>query len=1022
MRHIVHGVVNHTKAWFVGAWILTALAGMSIYFNFDISSDFKDLMPENARSMTDFVKISDRFGSVTPLKVMIESPAFPGGRAPEPIQIDPNNPSRGRPIRDILDDAQHQTILIAAASASASALAKIDSVGYVHYHNDKQFFKDNILLYASVDALEDLYKDVDKALDDARKEKGNRIVCEQTGLCDDDEAVTPDPNAPPKPKNELLESGFDPDEQLSKNSSEINFYNDYFLDELADGSWLITIHVRFRDASTTMKASEKHLKEVNDTIASLDLTKKIHPKLLVNNGGGLQDQSDEYNTLMTEIKYGGISTVVMLLLMMAVFFRRLRATITIMLPLVMSIVWCLGLAFWLVGTLNLITAFLFAILLGLGIDFGIHVLARYDEDRARGANPHDAMEASLLEVGSSNVVGGLTTSAAFFTLMFGDFRGFSQFGLVAGLGVLISLTAMLTVLPAVELLMQRALPVKPRAINLEYAKHTRDIPWLRKLGVVAVITCVSFSIISATQAKEIQFEENFYRLKMRPPAQSKQQVNRYGVADKRHSSPAIAMLDSLEEISALEKIMQRRRDPQTVEQIRIMRNYFPHGLDLFTRLMPYAFLTVDQYTSAPIIGAIGRMLPHNLWSNIPYYLRYDRTATLTEHRLRELITLYPRFSHLLAYDLLHTSLSYNDLYSRLSVLISMHNMLPSNLHKHIPTRANSRALHSVDYFASIYSFMPGTPSEQVQKLALIERIRARTAPKRVRFLPPEDRKNVEKFYPYLDAKTVTVSDLPEWVKIQFKEAGDHPAPKRADQKEDYTYGNVGVIYQNTSSIKGAPARRFSNEMRSIIIDGKGVTVSNNAFIFSDMLIQVKKDGVLVAILGLITVMLFVFFQHRSLLQTIIVSAPLFTSLSWMIGLMVIFNMRLGFFNMVTVPLIMGMGIDDGIHFYHRYREEGRGSILHVIRQTRGAIFMTSATTIVGFGSMAFSSHMGLNTLGELVIIGMSSCWLATMTIQPGLLLLAERFNIRAVLPDHEYVAKANSPTETPASPPQTATT
>jgi hypothetical protein len=1021
LRPTARGILNHTRAWFIGAWILTALSGLSIYLNFDISSDFKDLMPENARSMTDFVKISERFGSVTPLKVMIEVPPFPRSTSSPPAPPSSDGTiSQGRPLKDILDDAQHQTLLVTAATATAQALWKLDAVGYVHYHNDKQFFKDNILLYASVEDLDKLYDDVDKALNDARKEIGSLIVCEQIGGCDDDEPP-PDPNA--QKEDDLLTSGFDPDAQLSKGGSEINFYQDYFLDELADGGWLITIHVRFRDAATTLKASEKHLKDVNDAISSLRLTDRVHPSIAVNRGGGLQDQSDEYNTLLSEIKLGGAVTIGLLLLMMAAFFRRLRATITVMLPLIMSIVWTLGLAFWLVGTLNLITAFLFAILLGLGIDFGIHLLARYDEERRRGVDPQEAMLDALVEVGGSNVVGGITTAAAFFTLTAGEFRGFSQFGLVAGLGVLISLTAMLTVLPAVELLMERAWPIKLPPLQPDSptrVRHHSSSPWLRRALIAMVFIAAAASIASITQATEVQFEENFYRLKMRPSTKATQQVNRYGVADKRHSSPAIALLDSLEEVSALEKIVRRRQDPQTIEQIRQMRSYFPHTFDRLVSMVPYAFLSVDDYIAAPVIGAIGRLLPDNLWSNIPYYLRYDRPATLTERDLRAFTRLYPALTDILAFDLLRLPLAYHDVYSRLAPLASMHRLLPPNLYGDIPTRAHSRALHSVDYFASIYSFMPGTPSEQAARLEAIDRLRMRTSPRRVRFLPPDKRKRVEEFYPYLIERPVTVTDLPPWVKIQFKEAGDHPAPPRPGQAEDYTYGNVGVIYQNTSSIKGSAARRFTGEMRSIIIDNKSVVVSNNAFIFADMITQVKADGVLVALLGLVAIFLFVLAQHRSLSQALIVLSPLITALSWTIGLMVVFNIRLGFFNMVTVPLIMGMGVDDGIHFYHRYREEGRGSLLHVMQKTGGAIFMTSATTIVGFGSMIFSSHMGLNTLGQLVVLGMGSCWLATMTVQPGLLLLAERFKVKALIPDHDYdptrdIGAPPAPTPTPAS-------
>lgn len=72
------------------------------------------------------------------------------------------------------------------------------------------------------------------------------------------------------------------------------------------------------------------------------------------------------------------------MLSLAVYFRGLRAIVLVLLPLAIAIITALAAARVFYGALNLVSAFIFAVLLGLGVDFGIHILARYQAERRRG--------------------------------------------------------------------------------------------------------------------------------------------------------------------------------------------------------------------------------------------------------------------------------------------------------------------------------------------------------------------------------------------------------------------------------------------------------------------------------------------------------------------------------------------------------------------------------------------------------------------------------------------------------------
>ena len=101
-----------------------------------------------------------------------------------------------------------------------------------------------------------------------------------------------------------------------------------------------------------------------------------------------------------------------------------------------SMGWTLGAAHLLVGQINILTGFLVAILGGLGVEYGIHLIRRYYQETAMGKSHEYALAISYHQVGRALFSAAITSSAAFFVLSFSDFRGFSELGKVAGMGVL----------------------------------------------------------------------------------------------------------------------------------------------------------------------------------------------------------------------------------------------------------------------------------------------------------------------------------------------------------------------------------------------------------------------------------------------------------------------------------------------------------------------------------------------------------------------------------------------------------
>ena len=94
-------------------------------------------------------------------------------------------------------------------------------------------------------------------------------------------------------------------------------------------------------------------------------------------------------------------------------------------------------------------------------------------------------------------------------------------------------------------------------------------------------------------------------------------------------------------------------------------------------------------------------------------------------------------------------------------------------------------------------------------------------------------------------------------------------------------------------------------------------------------------------------------------------------------------------NIMTLPLVIGIGVTNGIHILNRYAEEQTPSIL--ARSTGKAVLFSGLTSIAGFGSLILAKHQGIQSLGIVMSIGLATCMIAGLTFLPALLnLLTDR--------------------------------
>jgi predicted exporter len=152
-------------------------------------------------------------------------------------------------------------------------------------------------------------------------------------------------------------------------------------------------------------------------------------------------------------------------------FRTLAGYGFVMVPLLLGMVWALGLTGWVLGRVNLMAAGFGAVLLGVGDDVGILLFSRYRDERKAGHGKPQALRAALLGTGPGVVAGALTTALAFLSLAFAPFPGIRDLGITTGMGLLACLLATFLLLPPLLLALDRgtgafapgpALPQPPR--------------------------------------------------------------------------------------------------------------------------------------------------------------------------------------------------------------------------------------------------------------------------------------------------------------------------------------------------------------------------------------------------------------------------------------------------------------------------------------------------------------------------------------------------------------------------------
>ncbi|MDF1664720.1 MAG: efflux RND transporter permease subunit [Planctomycetota bacterium] len=616
-------------------------------------------------------------------------------------------------------------------------------------------------------------------------------------------------------------------------------------------------------------------------------------------GAAAYGYEDQQNVLYRTRLLSGLSLLLVLLLFLFID-RSLFGPFIVGLPLLLGTLWTFGLVRLFIGYVSLTSAVFGILLFGLGVDFAIHIVVRYNDSRASGQSHDDALWTALVLTGRGVVTGGLTSAIAFFGILVTDQKAAQHLGITTGLGLLCCLIAMLTVLPALLTLTQRWKRVE-RNNSMRVPLLERWVRWVTEhpKGVLAGAILLLLASLALFPQAHVEYDIEKIATKDAVAVKTK---NRVEELFEVNTDFALCVCKTLEE--AQEVTAKLRNNVPSISRVDSITDLFPANKDEHK-----AQLTA---LSSQII---------QLCPTVPNLKRDFVEGDMKRVRglLRKILALG-------------------------SLQLQMGGQLSAD---------EKTALTST--LERVKALLKQLKSAPPEKLAALDAwLRSRTT----RLVKPFIEKT---------ARSPILSDMPEMVRNKF-----------IDKKDRI----IVLAYPKESMLDGDAIQAFFEDLKKVNKDATGI--GQIVFLFVS---RTLDDLPLLIFSVSFVVLLVVSLDFRSAKLAFLVFMPLIFAIVYAVGAVILTGQIISVLMLSGFPLILGIGVDDGVHLVHRVLEDPKAGVVHAVTQTGKAILMTSITTMVSFGGLLLMNHHGLEGLGFLVTVGVGLCFITSVTIFPAVLTL-----------------------------------
>lgn len=670
--------------------------------------------------------------------------------------------------------------------------------------------------------------------------------------------------------------------------------------------------------------------DIDAAVASTDSIQTIidarvadYPDVYAGLAGTIPLSRDEMVYSMKDMQTTSVLALSLAIILFIVVFRTISSPFIAGLNLLFSILFAAGVIALFIDSLNIMTSMFAVILIGLGIDFSIHIISLYSERRGSGVPQPEAMSRALSRSGEGIITGGATTAIAFLTLMISDTRGIKEMGLVLGFGILAVMIITLALLPSLLILRERISNYLVRLLRHKDSgsrtPKSVEFKFLGELGelisgrpVVSLLIVLALTALLLITAFDVRFDYNY--LNMEPEGLVTVAMEDSLLAAFKMSSDFAMITTST--VDEAREIAEKVKKVPSVGMVESISEFIPSREEQARRTEH--IMKIRDYLENP-----------------------KRPISLSPGNIQELIQQLERLD-MNIYELSQMAfLGGQDRVDRKCSLIiggpdeesgrNIITWLVKNIESNIETAV-----------AGLNRFQDGYRSplrESALRMADTSRITLHSLPSSItdRFL----NKSRDRFL-------MTITPAKQVWNIEFM-------------------------------------RLFTEQMQRI-----DERITGTPPLFLRLIDLVGEDGEKAAGLAILVVFLLLWLDFRKLRIAIMAMVPLLSGAVWMIGLMSLFDLPLTIVNVMAIPMIIGIGIDDGVHLLHRYRVEGWQNSRIVLQSTGRAILLTSLTTMAGFGSLMIAKYRGFNSLGALLAIGVAACFVTTVTFLPPLVRLFSR--------------------------------
>ncbi len=288
--------------------------------------------------------------------------------------------------------------------------------------------------------------------------------------------------------------------------------------------------------------------------------------------------------------------------------------------------------------------------------------------------------------------------------------------------------------------------------------------------------------------------------------------------------------------------------------------------------------------------------------------------------------------------------------------------------------------------ASVQTFDDFIPLNQEDKIKVLKEIKKLLTPKIIDNLDKEDQQLARDFLHDEAFVPFTEKEIPQLIVTKFSEK-DGTVGKMVYVEPPLT-GNSEVAWDGRALID------FINDLRRISDSvTPGIPVAGQLPISADLVESISVDGPRATLFAFLAVIILVIILFRHLTTITLILFALIIGIIWLAGFILAMKLKINFLNFIALPITFGIGVDYGVNVFQRYRQEGAANIIHVIRQTGGAVILASLTTIIGYSSLIIASNQAFVSFGNLAVFGEMTCLIAAVVSLPAYLVFrAQREN------------------------------